>query len=68
MTLSLGKLELGDEPAQIHRLADTFEAHLRRAQEETTKANPRFGTSIGSTCRTTLSYQIGKEFSLSEVR
>jgi hypothetical protein len=30
--------ELGDEPAQLHRIADTVEAHLRRAQEETTQA------------------------------
>jgi hypothetical protein len=29
---------LGDEPAQLHRLADTVEAHLRRAQEETEQA------------------------------
>jgi hypothetical protein len=36
--LSLGTPELGDEPAQLHRLADTVEAHLRRAQEETTQA------------------------------
>jgi hypothetical protein len=33
-----GEPELGDEPAQLHRLADTVEAHLRRAQEETTQA------------------------------
>jgi hypothetical protein len=36
--LSLGTPELGDEPTQLHRLADTVEAHLRRAQEETTQA------------------------------
>jgi hypothetical protein len=34
----LGTPELGDEPAQLHRIADTVEAHLRRAQEETTQA------------------------------
>jgi hypothetical protein len=26
--------ELGDEPAQLHRIADATEAHLRRMQEE----------------------------------
>jgi hypothetical protein len=36
--LSVGTPELGDEPAQLHRIADTVEAHLRRAQEETTQA------------------------------
>jgi hypothetical protein len=35
---SLETPELGDEPAQLHRIADTVEAHLRRAQEETTQA------------------------------
>jgi DNA-binding HxlR family transcriptional regulator len=34
----LGTPELGDEPTQLHRLADTVEAHLRRAQEETEQA------------------------------
>jgi hypothetical protein len=29
-----GEPELGDEPAQIHRLANTVEACLRKAQEE----------------------------------
>jgi hypothetical protein len=33
-----GEPELGDEPAQLHRLADTVEARLRRAQEETEQA------------------------------
>jgi hypothetical protein len=36
--LSAGTSELGDEPAQLHRIADTVEACLRRAQEETTQA------------------------------
>jgi hypothetical protein len=36
--LPSGELELGDEPTQLHRLADTVEAHLRRAQEETEQA------------------------------
>jgi hypothetical protein len=36
--LSAGTTELGDEPAQLHRIADTVEARLRRAQEETTQA------------------------------
>jgi chromosome segregation ATPase len=36
--LSVGTPELGDEPAQLHRLADIVEARLRRAQEETTQA------------------------------
>jgi hypothetical protein len=30
--------ELGDEPAQLHHLADIVKAHLRQAQEETTQA------------------------------
>jgi hypothetical protein len=34
----LGTPELGDEPTQLHRLVDTVEACLRRAQEETEKA------------------------------
>jgi hypothetical protein len=29
---------VGDEPAQLHRIADTVEARLRRAQEETMQA------------------------------
>jgi hypothetical protein len=29
---------IGDEPTQLHRIADTVEARLRRAQEETTQA------------------------------
>jgi hypothetical protein len=33
-----GEPELGDEPAQLHRLADTVKARLRRAQEETAQA------------------------------
>jgi hypothetical protein len=28
--LPLGTLEMGDEPAQLHRIADTIEAHLQR--------------------------------------
>jgi hypothetical protein len=36
--MSAGTSELGDEPAQLHRIADTVEAHFRRAQEETTQA------------------------------
>jgi hypothetical protein len=32
------ELELGDDLAQIHRLADVIEAHLHRAQEETKKS------------------------------
>jgi hypothetical protein len=30
--------ELGDEPAQLHRLADVTEAHLHRAQDEKDQA------------------------------
>jgi NTP pyrophosphatase (non-canonical NTP hydrolase) len=30
-----GTEELGDEPAQLHQIANKFEDHLRRAQEET---------------------------------
>jgi hypothetical protein len=37
-SLSLETLELGDELAQLHRIANTVEARLRRAQEETTQA------------------------------
>jgi hypothetical protein len=33
-----GEPELGDEPAQLHRLVDTVEARLRRVQEETAQA------------------------------
>jgi hypothetical protein len=36
--LPSGEPELGDEPAQLHRLADAVEARLRRAQEETEQA------------------------------
>jgi hypothetical protein len=38
MPLPSGEQELGDEPAQLRRLADATEAHLRRAQEETEQA------------------------------
>jgi hypothetical protein len=33
-----GETKLGHELTQLHRLADTVEAHLRRAQEETMQA------------------------------
>jgi hypothetical protein len=36
--LIVGTLELGDEPAQLHRIVDTVEARLRRAREETVQA------------------------------
>jgi hypothetical protein len=36
--LSSGEPELGDEPAQLHRLADVVEARLRRTQEEVEQA------------------------------
>lgn len=36
--LTVGTPELGDGPTQLHRIADTVEACLRRAQEETTQA------------------------------
>jgi DNA repair exonuclease SbcCD ATPase subunit len=36
--LSVGTPELGDEPAQLHRIANTVEARLRRAQEEAQQA------------------------------
>jgi hypothetical protein len=36
--LSSGGIEVRDEPAQLHRLADATEAHLRRVQEEKEKA------------------------------
>jgi hypothetical protein len=35
--LPLETPELGDEPDQLHRITDTVESHLRRAQEETTQ-------------------------------
>jgi hypothetical protein len=38
LPLPSGELELGDEPAQLHRVADVVEAHLRRAQEEAEQA------------------------------
>jgi hypothetical protein len=37
-SLPLGTLELGNKATQLHWLTDTVEAHLRRAQEETTQA------------------------------
>jgi hypothetical protein len=36
--LTAGTVEPGDEPAQLHQITDKVEAHLRRAQEETTQA------------------------------
>jgi hypothetical protein len=36
--LSVGTSKLGDEPAQLHRIADIVEACLQRAQEETTQS------------------------------
>jgi hypothetical protein len=36
--LPSGTPELGDEPAQLHRIVDTVEARLRRAQEEIAQA------------------------------
>jgi hypothetical protein len=36
--LLAGTQEIGDEPTQLHRTADTVEYFLRRAQEETTQA------------------------------
>jgi hypothetical protein len=38
MSSSSGGIEVGDEPAQLHRLAYATEAHLRRVQEEKEKA------------------------------
>jgi hypothetical protein len=37
-SLSSGGIEVGDEPAQLRRLADSTEAHLRRVQEEKEQA------------------------------
>jgi hypothetical protein len=37
-SLSAGDIEVGDEPAQLRRLADSTEAHLRRVQEEKEQA------------------------------
>jgi hypothetical protein len=36
--LTTGTVEPGDEPAQLHRIVDMVEAHLRRAQEDTAQA------------------------------
>jgi hypothetical protein len=36
--LPSGEPDLGDDPTQLHRLADTVKAHLRRAQEEIEQA------------------------------
>jgi hypothetical protein len=36
--LPSGEPELGDEPSQLHRLANAVEARLRRAQEEIEQA------------------------------
>jgi hypothetical protein len=38
MPLPLGEPDLGDELAQLHRLAETIEACLRQEQEETKQA------------------------------
>jgi hypothetical protein len=38
MPLIVGTLEIGDEPAQLHWIADTVEARLQRAQGETAQA------------------------------
>jgi hypothetical protein len=38
MSSSSEGIELGDEPAQLHRLADVKEAHLQRVQEEKEQA------------------------------
>jgi hypothetical protein len=37
-SLSAGDIEVGDEPAQLRRLADSTEAHLHRVQEEKEQA------------------------------
>lgn len=36
--LSSGGIEVGDEPAQLHRITDVREARLHRVQEEKEKA------------------------------
>jgi hypothetical protein len=36
--LTTGTVEPGDEPTQLHQIADMVEARLRQAQEETTQA------------------------------
>jgi hypothetical protein len=33
-TLSVGTPEVGDEPAQLHRIMDSIEAHLQKVQDE----------------------------------
>jgi hypothetical protein len=38
MPLPSGEPELGDERAQLHRIADATETRLRRAQEEKEQA------------------------------
>jgi hypothetical protein len=36
--LTTGTVELGDEPAQLHRITDMIEARLRQAQEDREKS------------------------------
>ena len=38
IALTVGIVEPRDEPAQLHRIVDMVEAHLRQAQEETEQA------------------------------
>jgi hypothetical protein len=66
--LPLGTPEPGDEPTQLHRLTDTVEAHLRRAQEETTQATQALVQVQGVLVEQRQAVEIGKECSPSEVR
>jgi hypothetical protein len=45
--LPSGEPELGDEPTQLNRLVDAFEAYLRCAQEETEKATQALNQAQG---------------------
>jgi hypothetical protein len=36
--LTIGTIGTGDEPTQLHQIINKIEAHLRRAQEDTSQA------------------------------
>jgi hypothetical protein len=67
LPLPSGEPELGDEPAQLHRLADTVEAHLRRAQEETEQATQALVQVQGVLVEQRQASRTGKDFSPSKV-
>jgi hypothetical protein len=67
LPLPSGEPELGDEPAQLHRLAETVEARLRRAQEETEQATQALTQVQGVLVEQASSCRTGKYFSPSKV-